>query len=140
MANFSFIERRPLSDGPFYISGGVRGESFNMDNTKDFPIQQLQDYGGQLSLEYYVGAVRAAYITIEPGFYFETHPTMASWDVPVELATGIPISSDLNGVLGGSYARFLHHPVPIVGLSWTISPKWKITPRARNAQFIRTPW
>jgi hypothetical protein len=126
VADFSFIERRPLGGGPFYFSGGVRGESFNVQNAHDFPIEQLQDYGAQLSVEYYVGDVRAAYLTLRPGFYFETHPTMASWDVPVEFATGIPITSAFNGVAGVSYGRFWHHPVPIAGFSWTINPAWRL--------------
>ena len=126
LANFSLIERHALQGGPFYISGGVRGESFNVQNAHEFPIHQLQDYGAQFSVEYFVGSVEAAYLTIKPGFYFETHPTLAAWDVPVEFATGIPITSRLNGAAGLSYGRFWHHPVPIVGLSWALSTRWRL--------------
>jgi hypothetical protein len=95
-------------------------------NSQAFPVQQLQDYGAQLSVEYYVGAIKAAYLTLSPGLYYESHATLADWDVPVEFATGIPISSKLNGLAGVAYGRFWHHPTPITGLLWTINERWKL--------------
>jgi hypothetical protein len=126
MANFSLIGRTSLGGGPFYFSGGVRGERFDVGNSRAFSVQQLQDYGAQLSLEYYVGAVKAAYLTISPGLYYESHATWADWDVPVEFATGIPMTSSLNGLVGIAYGRFWHHPTPIAGFMWTISERWKL--------------
>jgi hypothetical protein len=126
IADFSFIERRPLGNGPFYISGGIRGERYDLQSAHGFPIHDLQDYGGQLSIEYFKGSVEAAYLTLRPGFYFENRADLSTWDVPVEFATGIPITSALNGAIGVTYGRFWPSPVPIAGLSWTINSQWRL--------------
>lgn len=138
MTAFTYTRRHAIRQGPFYVSGGFRGERFGFDNTQDFPVRELQDYGAELSLGYFIGDVRAAYLTLRPGFYFETHPTLAAWDVPVEMATGIPITSVLNGIVGVSYGRFYHHPVPIAGLSWNVGNVWRVDALYPNPALVYT--
>jgi hypothetical protein len=138
MASFSFLGRRALEGGPFYISGGVRGERFEVTHEREFPVHQLQDFGAEFSVDYFVGAVKAAYLTISPGLYFENRPTLAAWDAPVELATAIPVNPALQGVAGVSWGRFWHHPVPIAGLLWTISPSWRLNATYPNPALAYT--
>ena len=45
-----------------------------------------------------------------------------AWDVPVDLITGVPLTRQINGVIGLSTARFYHHPLPIFGLLASLGP------------------
>jgi hypothetical protein len=121
--SLSFLQRHAIHGGPWYWDWGIKSDLYSFDNQGHYPINHLQDYAAQATLEYIVNGDAVAYMTIDPGFYFENDPVLSSWDVPFELASGIPISHSISGVLGLSYARFEYLPTPIAGLSWTASPR-----------------
>jgi len=116
-----FFQRHELKPDAWYWSSGLRTGQYWFDNRGNFPLQHLQDYAAQFGLEYFVDGKPAASLTIRPGFYFQTQARLASWDIPMNFVTGIPIVHNLNGVIGVSEARFYPRPVPIAGLSWTIN-------------------
>jgi len=121
--SLSFLQRQPIREGPWYWGWGVRSEVYSFYNRSRYPVDHLQDYAAQASLEYFVGAEPVASLTLYPGFYFVNDPTLSAWDVPFELVSGIPITNALSGVIGVDYARFYRYPTPIAGFSWTMNPK-----------------
>gem|GEM_PF-3491856 len=124
--NISFLQRNPVSGGPWYWGCGARSDIFSFSNHGTYPLNHLQDYAGQFSLEYFVKSQPAASLTLYPGFYYENTPTLSAWDVPFELVSGIPISSSIAGVIGVNWGRFYYLPVPIAGFSWTVNPKVRV--------------
>jgi hypothetical protein len=66
-------------------------------------------------------------------------PRLSSLDVPVEGFGIVPIRGPLNAVLGASYARFYHHPIPMLGLLWDISSALRLEAIYPEPAFIWTP-
>jgi len=121
-ASVSFLERQPLGGASWYFDWGAQDENYEFGNSRSFAIDRLQDVAANFSLEYFVKSESVASFTISPGLYFQNHPGNSSWDAPVELVSGVPISDAVSGVLGGMDGRLYHHPLPIAGLVWTICP------------------
>lgn len=121
----SGISRHELSFKGWYYSAGAQAENYFFATNPAWP-RRLQDYAAMLSLEYFEGAENVAALTVRPGWYFESRPTAAAWDVPVDLTAGFPLLTALDGVVGFSNARFYHHALPVLGLIWTINPRWRI--------------
>jgi len=119
-ADFSLLERACL-DGPWYWGWGVRSEIYSFHGGSNFPLRRLQDVAGQFSLEYFRGSEAVAYLMLRPGLYFEDRPGAACWDIPVECATGVPLTGGLEGALGVSDGRLYRAPTPVIGLIWRIS-------------------
>jgi hypothetical protein len=117
--------RRALADRGWYWTGGVQAEDFSFAGGPAWP-RRLRDFAAVFSIEYWQGSEIAAALTLRPGFYFETRPVAAAWDVPVELAAGVPLTDSLSGAVGFSNARFFHHAVPIAGFIWTASPRVRV--------------
>jgi len=125
-ATVDFLQRHSLSGPSLYWDAGVRGDYFSFDNRSPFLLQHLQSYAAQFGLEYFVGSEAVASLTLRPGFYFESDLTLSSWDIPLDFVTGVPIKQGFSGILGVSAARFYHRPIPIVGFSWTIDPRYRL--------------
>jgi hypothetical protein len=121
----TLVSRQPVAIPGLYGAYGAQADVFDFSGGSALP-RRLQDYEAVLSVEYFQGAENVGTLTFRPGLYFENHPSSAAWDVPVDLAFGIPISSKLSGVLGFSNGRFFHHAVPVFGLVWTASPLLRI--------------
>jgi hypothetical protein len=119
-ADFSFLQRAPMG-GAWYWGWGVKGEIYSFNGTNSLPLRHLQDVAGQFSLEYFSGSEVAAYLILRPGLYFGGHPGTDSWDIPIECATGIPLTAGLEGALGVSDGRLWRGPVPVIGLVWDIA-------------------
>jgi hypothetical protein len=118
----SLLYRQQIGDGKWYLGIGLKAETFSF-TTKDAPLpSRLQDDTAQFSLERFEGGECVAAITVNPGLYFEKHASRSAWDVPFKAVSGIPISTDFDGVLGLSNGRFYHHAVPIAGIVWQVSP------------------
>ena len=124
--SLAFIERQPFASGPWYFGWGAQSRIFAFGGGSALPIKRLQEVSGQLTLEYFIKAEPVAFLGLKPGFYFENHLSGASFDSPIEAETGIPIAAHLAGVIGGSYGRFYHHPIPIIGLIWTLNPQVRL--------------
>lgn len=121
----SCLVRRSLAEKDWYFDLGVRAEDYRFSHGVG-SLRHLQDYAAVLAVEYYAGEEPAAALTLRPGWYFGTHATASSWDVPVELTSGLPLARGLDGVWGFSNARFYHHAVPVLGVAWTLSPRLRI--------------
>lgn len=122
----SALRRWQIGNGNWYQGIGLKVERFSF-TTKEAPLpSRLQDYAAQLSLERFEEGVCVAALTLSPGWYFEQHVTRSALDIPFEVFSGIPISSEVNGVLGVSNGRFYHHAVPIAGLVWQVTPHARI--------------
>jgi hypothetical protein len=119
----AFLQRKAIREGPWYWGWGVRSDVYSFDNQGRYPINHLQDYAAQGSLEYFMGSEEVAHLVFNPGFYFENTPTLSSWDIPFELVSGVPIKESLSGVIGINYARFYYLPLPIAGFTWVMNPK-----------------
>ena len=120
----SVLSRKPLPWPEWYFSYGLLTEKYFFEGNQTGP-QRLQDYAAILRLEYFRGDQIVAQLSLQPGVYFEQHVTTQSWDIPVELVTGIPLTTNCNGVLGFNNGRFFHHPLPICGVVWQWSPVWR---------------
>lgn len=122
LQQLTFSRRFPVGQGPWYFGVGFQGEAFSFGGHNSSQVRDLRDIAGVLSLEYFVGTTPAAVLSIKPGFYFENQIRSDSLDAPIQLVSGLPMTPTLNGVIGVAAARFYHHPIPIVGLSWSIRP------------------
>ena len=123
--SMSLLDRRALPPAGWYWSWGGQAESYSFGGTAATP-GRLEDYAGVFSIEYYQGGEKAAMLTFRPGWYFQDHAVMAAWDVPVDLAVGIPLAGPVSGVVGFSNARFYHHALPILGLVWIANPRVRL--------------
>lgn len=121
----SAFARRALAVKGWYLVGGIQAENYFFSNGPAWP-RRLQDYAAIVGVEYYVGEENVASLTFRPGWYLETHPGAAAWDIPVDFTTGIPIIPGLNGVVGFSNARFYRHALPVFGLIWTLGSRVRI--------------
>lgn len=121
-----YLQRHALSGPSLYWNAGFRGDYFSFDNRNPFLLQRLQSYAAQFGLEYFVGSEAVASLTLRPGFYFESDPTLSSWDIPLDFVAGVPIKQGFSGVLGVSAARFYNRPIPVAGFSWTIDPRYRL--------------
>lgn len=119
----SWLFRRPLGWQSVFWTLGAQSDNYDFASE---PVRRLQDYALLAGLEYYVHGEKAAELTLRPGWYFGGRASRDAWDVPVDLVSGVPITSDLNGVVGFSNARFYHHALPIFGLVWTATPQLRV--------------
>jgi hypothetical protein len=120
-----FLARTPLIAPSFYLGVGLRAENYYFSEAVS-TLHRLQDYAAVLSVEYFSGEENAAALTLRPGWYFGGRPRATAWDVPVELTAGLPISSNLDGVLGFSNSRFYHHALPILGFVFKVTPRLRV--------------
>ena len=121
----SLLMRRALPLRDWYWGGGFQAENYFFDRRAGVP-RRLQDYAAVFTVEYYSGDELAASLTARPGWYFANRAVAKAWDVPVILASGVPLGRTLNGVIGFGNGRFYHHPLPILGLVWTAPPHLRI--------------
>jgi len=117
----SFLGRRALGTGGWYLAGGMQAENFLFAGDSAAP-RRLQDYAAVIALQFYHDGENVGAFTARPGWYFENHPVARAWDVPVDLISGVPLTRQINGVIGISTARFYHHPLPIFGLLAPLGP------------------
>ena len=82
---------------------------------------------------------QAASLSLKPGVYFSDRVHSDCFDIPVQLVSGIPLTNRLNGVVGGAAARFYNRPIPILGLSWTMSPQWRLDAVFPEPALVYTP-
>ncbi len=123
---FNFLQRIPLDKDGWYFGLGTQAEAFSFHGPSVASVEDMHDVSGVLSLEYFVGSMQAAALSLKPGFYFTDKATAASLDMPVQLVSGVPLTKSLSAVIGGSAARFYRQPIPIAGLSWTLSPSCRV--------------
>ncbi|MEI6712791.1 MAG: hypothetical protein WCO60_03505 [Verrucomicrobiota bacterium] len=116
------LRRFSIGNEGWYFGAGLQGESFSFSGNNKSGLRHLRDVTAQISLEYFVGETQAASLSFKPGFYFEDNVRAGAFDMPVQLVGGIPLTANLNGVIGAAGARFYKQPIPIVGLSWTVLP------------------
>ncbi len=122
----SILSRHALPMRGWSWGFGLQAEQFSFDGRAGRP-QRLRDAAAVLKLEYFTEAGEpGATLALRPGWYFGEHATGKSWDVPVELTSGVPIVRGLDGVVGFSNGRFYHHAVPILGVGWTINPRLRV--------------
>ena len=119
--NLSWLRRQALPWTDWYWGWGLCADVYAFHNDGGFGLQRLQDTASQFSLEYYVKGESAFSLTVRPGLYFENHPNLAAWDIPVEAVGGIPCTAAWSGVLGVLDARYYRRAIPVVGVVWTAS-------------------
>lgn len=122
----TLLQRWPLAQSPWYLGIGVQAETFSFRGAHAQQPRQLQDVALPLCLQYFVGNTPAAEFSAKPGLYFENDANTRAFDVPLQAITAVPLSRNLNGVIGAVGARFYHHTIPVVGLSWTIRPALRL--------------
>ena len=120
------FQRQPFGKTSLYWSIGVEGDLFAFANTGAFRVQRLQDYAARFSLDYFIGAEQVAGLVLRPGVYFQNHATLSAWDIPVDFATGIPVTKQFSGVIGFSAARYYANLVPVAGAVWIVNSRVRI--------------
>jgi hypothetical protein len=120
------VRRFALGVDGLYWGLGLQGEVFSFGGAARMPSGNLRDFASTLSLEYYREGEQVASLSLKPGFYFEHEVRSDSFDVPAQLITGVPITQDVSGVVGGAAARFYRRPIPIAGLVWKFRPVWRL--------------
>jgi len=122
----SLLRRWQLGSGKWYQGIGFKADRFSFTQKEEPLPSCLQDYAAQFSLERFEEGECVAALTLSPGLYFERHASRSAWDIPFEAYSGIPISSEVNGVIGLSNGRFYHHAVPVAGVIWQVTPHTRI--------------
>ncbi len=115
----SWLQRLALPFPDWYWGGGLCADVYTFHGANSLGLSRLQDCAAQFSLEYFVAGEAAVSVIVRPGLYFENHPGLSSWDIPVEAVSGVPFTKTFNGVLGLLDARFYRRAVPVVGVVWT---------------------
>ncbi len=119
--NVSWLRRQALPWTDWYWGWGLCADAYAFHNDGRFGLRRLQDAAAQFSLEYYVQGETAFSLTVRPGVYFENHPTLETWDMPIEAIGGIPFTPRFSGVLGVLDARYYRRPIPVIGVVWIAS-------------------
>jgi hypothetical protein len=119
--NVSWLRHQPLPWTDWYWGWGLCADVYAFHDDGGFGLHRLQDEAAQFSLEYYVQGESAFSVTVRPGVYFENHPTIAAWDIPIEAIGGIPFTAKFSGVLGVLDARYYRRPIPVIGMVWITS-------------------
>ncbi len=122
----SWLQRQALPFKDWYWGAGLCADVYEFRGTNALGLNRLQDCAVQFSLEYFIAGEAAVSVIARPGLYFESHPTGADWDIPVEAVTGIPLTDSFSGVIGLLDARFYRRLVPVAGVVWTISPRVRL--------------
>ncbi len=101
----------------------------------------LRSVAAQLGVEYWQDGEVVATVQARPGEYYQQKPTSGDWDVPIEAWSSIPLpgTKTMAGALGIETARFYHHPIPIVGLVWTLIPTVRIEALYPEPALVLTP-
>ena len=120
------LERRPIGSGPWYYGWGAQTQQYGFGGASALGVNRLEEVTAQASLEYFLKGESVASVTVRPGLYYGGRGGGSAWDAPVQVVSGIPWTDALSGVVGGSDGRLYHHPIPIVGLVWTLSPTVRI--------------
>jgi hypothetical protein len=136
--NLSWLRHQPLPWTDWYWGGGLCADTYAFHNDGGFGLHRLQDVAAQFSLEYYVHNETAFSVTVRPGLYFENHPGLGGWDIPVEAVGGIPCTTTLSGVLGVMDARYYRHPIPVIGMVWIASKAVRVEAVFPEPAFIVT--
>ncbi|MEO6876430.1 MAG: hypothetical protein ABI222_16555, partial [Opitutaceae bacterium] len=137
-AAVNLLGRQILGSPSWYFCYGLQVEQYQFRGSAVWP-ERLQDLAVPLRVEYLQGGQTVAQLTLQPGYYFGRTFSPQAWDVPVELISGVPLSTDLHGVLGIDYGRFYHHPLPIVGLVWEFSHDWRMEMIYPEPALVYTP-
>ena len=117
------------NDGAWYLRVGVAWDRWDFGNSGGLPIpNHLQSVSGIIALEYMVRGQVGFLLETQPGVYFEDDIRGNNFDSPTKLALAYPVTDNFVIVGGVSYAglRSIQF-IPIIGFSWTINDKWKVS-------------
>ena len=117
----------PNEGGQWFFRLGATYNRSDFSSTRAPTPDVLQNFNGEVALEYMVDNNQALFIQSHPGFYFSKHVTASAFDMPTDIAGGFTIIHDkVYGFLGitGSILRTSTPVLPIGGILWNIDPKW----------------
>jgi len=117
----------PDEGGQWFFRLGASYDRSDFSTTKAPVPDVLQNFNGEVALEYIVDNNQALFIQSHPGFYFENHVTASAFDAPTDIGGGFTIIKDkVYGFIGasGSILRTNIPVFPFGGVVWTINPKW----------------
>ncbi len=111
-------------DGQWHFVWGMEYERFDFGKGKAGLPDTLQAIGGHLDLEYRVDEDPVFILELQPGWHSGANVDHGTYDVPVTLASGYPITKGLDAAFGVYYARLTRYPfLPVGGLVWKINEK-----------------
>ncbi len=116
----------PNAGGQWFFRVGASYDRFDFGSSKAPVPNILQNFNGDLALEYLVKDQQRILIETHPGFYFSKNVSGPAFDIPTDIATGFTIIHDkLFGFIGvaGSLMRSNVPVLPIGGIIWDINPK-----------------
>ena len=116
-------------DGAWYLRLGANYERWDFGNSGGLPIpNHLQSAAGVIALEYMVKGQLGFILETQPGIYFEDDIRGNNFDAPTKLALAYPVSDNFVIIGGVTYAgmRSIQF-IPVIGFSWTINDKWKVS-------------
>ena len=116
-------------DGAWYLRVGASYARWDFGNSGGLPIpNHLQSASADIALEYMVHGQLGFLLETEPGVYFEDDIRGNNFDAPTKLALAYPLADNFVIVGGVSYTglRSIQF-IPIIGFSWSINDKWKVS-------------
>ena len=114
-------------DEHWHFVWGAEYERFDFDSGLPGLPGTLQAIGGHLDLEYREGDDPIFLLELQPGWHSGSNVNQGTYDVPVTLASGYPLSKSVDLAFGVYYARLSGYPfLPVGGLVWKISDKLEL--------------
>ncbi len=125
-STFSALMDNGLTDHWHFVWGGEY-ERFDFEHGEASFPGTLQAAGGHLGLEYRVDDEPVFLLQLQPGWHAGENFSHGTYDVPVTLASGYPITKGLDVALGVYYSRLSAYPfLPVGGLVWKINDKLEL--------------
>lgn len=121
--------RRIQIQGGWYFRLGAHLERFDFSRSNAALPYSLNTVAADVGLEYWAGPKLGFELQLEPGVYFtRDHITSNSFDIPVVVGIGIPVTPAFSLVLGARTSILSQYPVfPGGGFIWDVTDRLKIS-------------
>jgi hypothetical protein len=128
--------------GNWYLHGGLVYNRLDFENTSAPVPVHLQSGALVLGLDYMKGKDLGAIIQFKPGFYTEEHIGLAAFDCPITAARFFVLQEHKLYLLVGANGSFLRGSwpvIPVAGLVWIPSDKWRLMGVPPEPRLIYSP-
>ena len=113
-------------DEHWHLLLGSAGEQLDFRGVEPGLPGKLQSAAAIVGVEYRVQDDPVFALGLQPGWYGDEHFSSAAFDMPVTLVLAYPLSDKWAVVGGVEYSHLGDYILPIIGVSTTLDPHWKM--------------
>jgi hypothetical protein len=128
--------------GNYYFRLGFSYERFDFGSTNAPVPNHLQSIDGVFGVDYMRGSDVGAFLHVSPGFYFQNHIGISSFDAQITLGAIKVLQEDKLYLFGGAYVSFLRGGIPVLplaGVVWIPSKQWRLMAVLPDPKLIYSP-